>query len=179
MFLVPVLQHPARKPGICSVFCMVAGWRGPQPLQIRRISATNLPKTCDLQDLCDPSRTEAFAMFRSAIAPASMSSYDAAFRWKFMASVAHLISISEIYLTFLLLSYLLFDLLSWIWSKLAFLLTSFQHAPSMLQSDLAWYQLISSYTTSCIPVGWMLDDPTPSHKAHPFHNLEHIYLTQN
>ena len=47
----------------------------------------------------------------------------------------------------------------------------------MLQSDLAWYQLISSYPTSCIPVGWMLDDPTPSHKAHPFHNLEQIYLT--
>ena len=49
----------------------------------------------------------------------------------------------------------------------------------MLQSDLAWYQLISSYTTSCIPVGWMLDDPTPSHKAHPFHNLEqYIPYTQ-
>ena len=31
----------------------------------------------------------------------------------------------------------------------------------MLQPYLAWYQLISSYPTSCIAVGWRLDDPHP------------------
>ena len=29
----------------------------------------------------------------------------------------------------------------------------------MLQSCLVWYQLTSSYPTSCIAVGWRLDDP--------------------
>ena len=54
---------PARKQGVCSVFCIVGGWHGPQTGKFR-ISATNLPKTSYLQDLCDPSRTEALAMLR-------------------------------------------------------------------------------------------------------------------
>ncbi len=37
----------------------------------------------------------------------------------------------------------------------------------MLQSYLAWYQLISSYPTGCIAVGWRLDDPQPFPQSPP------------
>ena len=66
---------PARKHGICKRL-LHGGWLAPSAnLQIRKFSATSLPKTCYLQVLCNPSRTEAFAMLRlrhggfSAIAP--------------------------------------------------------------------------------------------------------------
>ena len=37
----------------------------------------------------------------------------------------------------------------------------------MLQSYLAWYQLFSSHPTSCIAVGWRLDDPHPFPQGPP------------
>ncbi len=64
----------------------------------------------------------------------------------------------------------------------------------MLQSYLAWYQLISSYPTSGIAVGWRVDDPHPFSQGPPIpeggggwwimtmtmagvtRNLEHIYI---
>ena len=46
-----VLQHSAWKRGICSVSCMVGGWRGPQTCKFVGFPATDLPKTCYLQCL--------------------------------------------------------------------------------------------------------------------------------
>ena len=48
---------------ICSVFCMVAAWHGPQTGKFEGFPQTNLPKTCCLHDFCNPSRTEAFVVF--------------------------------------------------------------------------------------------------------------------
>ena len=37
----------------------------------------------------------------------------------------------------------------------------------MLQSYVAWYQLISSHPTSCVAVCWRLDDPDPFPQGPP------------
>ena len=144
-------------------------------LQIRRISATNLPKRFYLQDLCNPSRTEAFAVLRlrhcgvvpshpilcKDIIPFSIF-YNVAFRQRFTASVTHMISaVSLSYTCLTCPCIILFDLAFRIWSKLKISYSNFFQlttCPNLILPDINLFHLMLPVA---FVVGWRLDNPHP------------------